>query len=258
MTETVHINVGGMTCAACQAHVQHALEEVPGVEKAAVSLMTNEATVIFDPQTVAAPALLSAIRETGYDATLPAPGQSAFQEQEERERFELAEARSLSRKAVVSLALGAVAMGVSMQFPDDARFNWPLLAVTLFVMAWAGGNIFAGAVTAALHGSSGMDTLIALGSGTAVLYSAAVTVAPGFFQAHGIAAHTYFEAATLIIAFVVTGKALEARAKHQTTGALRALIGLQAPTARVLREGTRIRDSGGAGPAGRSGGGTSR
>ncbi len=237
MTETLHINVGGMTCAACQAHVQHALEDLPGVEKAAVSLMTNEATVVFDPQAVAAPALLEAIRETGYEAELPTPGQTAFEQQEERERSERAEARSLSVKAAVSLTLGAIAMGVSMQFPDDARANWALLAVTLFVIAWAGRRIFAGAFTAALHGTSGMDTLIALGSGTAVLYSAAVTIAPDFFRARGIAPHTYYEAATLIIAFVVTGKGLEARAKHHTTGALRALIGLQSPTARVSREG---------------------
>jgi Cu+-exporting ATPase len=237
MTETLHINVGGMTCAACQAHVQHALEELPGVERAAVSLMTNEATVVFDPQAVAAPALLDAIRETGYDADLPTAGQTAFEQQEERERAELAEARDLFVKAVGSLALGAIAMGVSMQFPDDARANWALLAVTLFVMGWAGRDIFAGAFSAALHGTSGMDTLIALGSGTAVLYSTAVTIAPDFFRARGISPHTYYEAATLIIAFVVTGKALEARAKHNTTGALRALIGLQSPTARVSRDG---------------------
>jgi Cu+-exporting ATPase len=237
MTETLHINVGGMSCAACQAHVQRALEELPGVEKAAVSLMTNEATVVFDPQAVAPPRLLEAIRETGYDAALPTPGQTAFQEQEERERTELADARSISRKAVVSLAFGAIAMGVSMQAPDSARANWALLAVTLFVMTWAGRHIFAGAFTAALHGTSGMDTLIALGSGTAVLYSAAVTIAPDFFRSRGIAPHTYYEAATLIIAFVASGKALEARAKHQTTGALRALIGLQSPTARVSRAG---------------------
>lgn len=238
MTETLRINVGGMSCAACQAHVQHALEEVPGVERAAVSLMTNDATVVFDPEAVAPPALLEAIRETGYGAELPTPGQSAFEEQEERERAELAEARSLSIKAVISLALGAAAMGVSMQFPENQRTNWTLLAVALFVMAWAGRHIFIGAIAAARHGTSGMDTLIALGSGAAFLYSAAVTIAPDFFRAHGIAPHTYFEAATLIVAFVISGKALESRARHQTTGALRALIGLQSPTARVSREGT--------------------
>ena len=78
MTETLRINVGGMTCAACQAHVQHALEETPGVEKAAVSLMTNEATVVFDPHTVAPPALIEAIRGTGYEADLPLPAKLRF------------------------------------------------------------------------------------------------------------------------------------------------------------------------------------
>ena len=233
MTETVHINVGGMTCAACQAHVQHALEETPGVEKAAVSLMTNEATVVFDPHAVAPPALLDAIRGTGYEADLPTPGQTAFQQQEERERAEVAEARELSIQAVVSLALGAASMGLSMMFMGDTRVHWLLLGIAVFVMGWAGRRIYTGAFTAARHGSSDMNTLIALGTGAAFLYSAAVTIAPGFFHDRGIALDVYYEAAVLIVAFVVTGRALEARAKRQTTGALRKLIGLQSPTARV-------------------------
>ena len=237
MTETIRINVGGMTCAACQAHVQHALEELPGVEQAAVSLMTNEATVVFDPHAVAAPALIEAIRETGYEADLPKAGQSEFEQQQERERAEVAEASNLSIKAVASLALGAVSMTISMKLMDSARMNWLLFVVAAIVMAWAGRSIFTSAITAARHGTSGMDTLVALGSGSAFLYSAAVTIAPQFFAARGIAPQTYFEAATLIIAFVVTGRALEARARHRTTGALRALIGLQSPAARVSRDG---------------------
>jgi P-type Cu+ transporter len=237
MTETVHINVGGMSCAACQAHVQHALEETPGVEKAAVSLMTNEATVVFDPHTVAAPKLLEAIRETGYEADLPTPGQTAFQQQEERERAEVAEARELAIKAVVSLALGGASMGLSMMFAGDARVHWLLLAITVFVMAWAGRRIYAGAFVTARHGSSDMNTLVALGTGAAFLYSAAVTIVPGFYRDRGIALDVYFEAAALIVAFVITGRALEARSKRQTTGALRKLIGLQSPIARVSQDG---------------------
>ena len=240
MTETIHINVGGMTCAACQAHVQKALEETPGVERAAVSLMTNEATVVFDPAAVAAPALLDAIRDTGYDADLPKPGQTSFQEQEERERTQIAEAHELGVKAIVSLALGAAAMGLSMGFMGNEQMNWVLLAVTVFVMAWAGRRIFTGAFTAALHGSTDMNALIALGTGTAFLYSAAVTIAPEFFHARGVHGDVYFEAAILILAFVTAGRALEARAKRQTTGALRKLIGLQAPTAFVIRDGVEI------------------
>jgi P-type Cu+ transporter len=237
MTETVHINVGGMTCAACQAHVQRALEETPGVEKAAVSLMTGDATVVFDPEAVEPPALVDAIRETGYEADLPTPGQSAFEEQEERERAQVAEARDLAVKAVVSLALGAVSMILSMNFMDNARVNWLLLFTAIFVMGWAGRSIYAGAFNAALYGSADMNALVALGTGAAFVYSAAVTVAPGFFHARGVHGHVYFEAAVLIVAFVIAGRALEARAKRQTTGALRKLIGLQSSTARVMRDG---------------------
>src|SRR5271170_6546164 len=196
MTETVHINVGGMTCAACQAHVQHALEETRGVEKAAVSLMTNEATVVFNPRAVAPPALLEAIRDTGYEADLPTPGQSAFEEQEERELAQVREARELSVKAVVSLALGALSMGLSMNlmgnFMDDARVRWLLLGIAVFVLVWAGRRIYAGAFTAAVHGSSDMNTLIALGTGAAFVYSAAVTIAPAFFRDRGIALSVYY------------------------------------------------------------------
>src|SRR5580658_4226634 len=157
MTETLRINVGGMTCAACQAHVQHALEETPGVAKAAVSLMTNEATVVFDPHTVAPPALIEAIRGTGYEADLPTPGQTAFQEQEARERAEIAEARNLTRKAVICLILGALSMAFAMPMMDSPLVNPVLLVITTFVLIWAGRQIFASAVTAALHGTSGMD-----------------------------------------------------------------------------------------------------
>ena len=121
----------------------------------------------------------------------PLPAKPRFEEQEERERAEVAEARELSIKAVVSLALGGLcmgaSMGLSMMFTDDARVHWLLLAITVFVMAWAGRRIYAGAFTAARHGSSDMNTLVALGTGAAFVYSAAVTVVPEFFRARGIA-----------------------------------------------------------------------
>src|SRR5580704_1283078 len=106
MSESVTITVDGMTCAACQSHVQRALEHTPGVAKAAVNLMTGEATVMFDPQAVAPNKLLEAIRETGYDADLPASGSGAMAEQEQRERVQAQEARELSVQAIVSLVLG--------------------------------------------------------------------------------------------------------------------------------------------------------
>ena len=150
------------------------------------------------------------------------------------------EARELGIKAIVSLVAGALAMWLSMQFMEVRAVQFGLLFLTIVVMAWAGRRVYAGAFTAAIHGSSDMNTLVALGTGAAFLYSAAVTLAPGFFHSQGIHPQVYYEAAILILAFVMAGKAMEARAKRQTTGALRKLIGLQAPTARVLREGQEV------------------
>jgi len=237
ITETLRINVSGMTCAACQAHVQKALQQTPGVAQAQVNLMTGEATVAFDPHTTEPAKLVDAIVETGYDAHLPTAGLTAIEEQEERERTQIAEARELSIKAIVSLALGGVAMWLSMRAMHSGAVRYVLLAITIFVMGWAGRQIFAGAWKAARHGSADMNALVALGTGAAFLYSLAVTIAPGFFESRGIMTEVYYEAAVLILAFVITGRALEARAKRQTTSALRKLIGLQPVAARVVRNG---------------------
>lgn len=229
-----------MTCAACQSHVQKALEQTPGVAKAAVNLMTGEATVTFDPRTTEPAKLVDAIVETGYDAQVPTAGLTAIEEQSERESAQIAEARQLSVKAMVSLALGGVAMWLSMRAMPAMHgqgVRYLLLAIAIFVMGWAGRQIFAGAWKAARHGSADMNALVALGTGAAFLYSLAVTIAPGFFESRGIVPEVYYEAAVLILAFVITGRALEARAKRQTTSALRKLIGLQPAVARVVRGG---------------------
>lgn len=238
MTESVTIKVDGMVCASCQAHVQHALDETPGVSTAAVNLMTGQAVVAFDPQAVTPEKLIESIRDTGYDASLTPTGLAAMEEQEERDREQVAEARELTVKAMVSFAAGAVAMGASMAYMHALAVQWALAALTLFVMVWAGGGIYTGAWKSIRHGSADMNALVALGTGAAFLYSLAVTVAPHFFHSRGIAADVYYEAAVLILAFVVAGRAMEARAKRQTTSALRKLIHLQPLTARVVRPGS--------------------
>jgi Cu+-exporting ATPase len=205
MTESVTIKVDGMVCAACQSHVQHALDETPGVSKAAVNLMTGQAMVVFDPKAVAPEALIEAIRETGYEAELPRSGQTAIEEQEERERGQIAEARELTIKAAVSLIAGAAAMGIAMKFMHEPVAQTVLAALTLFIMVWAGGRIYTGAWKIVRHGSADMNVLVALGTGTAFLYSSAVTIA----GTHG---DVYYEAAIFILAFVISGRAMEARA----------------------------------------------
>ena len=120
---------------------------------------------------------------------------------------------------------------------SDNAIRWFLFALATFILGWAGRHFYTKAWSALLHKTADMNTLVALGTGAAFLYSAASTIAPGFFVAHGIAPDVYFEAAILIIGLVLTGNALESRAKGQTASALRKLVQLQPKTATVLRDG---------------------
>ncbi|HEU0300808.1 MAG TPA: heavy metal translocating P-type ATPase [Longimicrobium sp.] len=271
--DRVTIPVQGMTCAACSGRVQRALEKQPGVHSAAVNLMTKDATVQFDPAATSPGALVETIRSTGYGAELPRPGRSAFDEQAAQDRAHDEEFRDLRRRAGVSFAAAAVAMLASMPLmaPEEhahgatvdpfmrwvmgwlspalqsalpwlyqvprAILTWGLLALTLGVMGWAGRHFYTRAWAAFRHRSADMNTLIAIGTGAAFAYSVAATVAPGFFLARGVQPDVYYEAVVFIIALILAGNALEARARRQTSAALRALATLQPPTARVLRGG---------------------
>jgi Cu+-exporting ATPase len=278
--ETIRIPVRGMTCAACQARVQRSLQRSPGVTDATVNLMTNMATVTFNPAATSPHTLVERIRDTGYDAELPAAGadRDAVDEQDEQDRAQREEFRSLRAKAGFALAAGAVAMVASMPLMVSEHalagagtvadpfmrwvmtaltpalhsvapwlyavprplLSWGLLALTLVVMLWAGLHFYVRAWSAFRHRSADMNTLIAVGTGAAFLYSLLATVAPGFFESRGVPADVYYEAVILIIAFILVGNALEARAKRQTSDALRALAALQPPVARVIRDGAEM------------------
>jgi Cu+-exporting ATPase len=272
--ERVTIPIKGMTCAACQAFVQRTLDGEAGVHDAAVNLMLHNATVIFDPNVTSTASLVKKIRGTGYGAEIPVLNQSILDEQEKHDAEQLLEYNHLRLKAGVSLVAGAVAMILSMplmsmssvggmarmkdplvswsmRILDPAlrhalpwiyaissdAIRWFLFALSAFIIAWAGRRFYLKAWSALLHKTADMNTLVALGTGTAFLYSAATTIAPGFFLARGIAPDTYFEAGILIIGFVLTGNTLETRAKGQTAVALRKLVQMQPKTARVLRDG---------------------
>ncbi|HEY1381656.1 MAG TPA: heavy metal translocating P-type ATPase [Gemmataceae bacterium] len=265
--ERITIPVSGMSCAACQAHVQRALQKHPGVGDAAVNLMTQEATVAYDPAAVTPEALVEAIRATGYGAELPA---AEDDDPEARARANRDEYLSLRRRAVVSIVAGVVAMVLSMPLMTahahagptaDPFMRWvmealtpalrrvlpwlyavepqilsyTLLVLTVAVMAWAGRQFYVRAWQAVRHGAADMNVLIAVGTGAAFLFSAAATLAPGFFVSRGVAPDVYYEAVVFIIALMLVGKTLEARAKGRTSAALRRLIALQPPTARVVR-----------------------
>ncbi len=232
--ERIVIPVSGMTCAACQGRVQRTLSKTPGVVDASVNLMMGNATVAYDPATVDPASLVETIRSTGYGAELPVAERTAFEEQAARDEATAAEFAELRRKAIVSGVAGAFAMALSMVLMNAAT-NWLLLVLTLGVMTWAGSHFYTRAWAAFRHHSASMDTLVAVGTGAAFVYSVIATVAPGFFVAHGVAPDVYYEAVIIIIALILTGNAFEARAKRQTSAALRALAQLQPKTARVVR-----------------------
>ncbi|MBY0496515.1 MAG: heavy metal translocating P-type ATPase [Cyanobacteria bacterium] len=259
-----------MTCAACQANVQRALTAAPGVAKAAVNLMTHEATVHYDPAATSPSQLVAAINDTGYVSRLPAVDAQAGAEDDARERKQAREYASLLTKSMVSLILGAFAMiasmplmggGVHGEHSGDPLIAWTmrvldpplrrmlpglyaidpstllfvLLVATTFVMAWAGRHFYVRAWKGLLHRNADMNTLIAIGTGAAFLYSVAATYAPEVFASNGERVDVYYEAVIIIIALVLLGNAMEARAKRNTTRALRLLAKLQPATARVRR-----------------------
>jgi Cu+-exporting ATPase len=266
-----------MTCAACSSRVQRTLSKQAGVDDASVNLMMKTATVTFDPAAVSPERLVEAIRDTGYGAELANPDQTAFEEQEARDRATAEEFSELRTKAIASGVAGIVAMIVSMPLMSrlaesaghahgaagagDPFMRWTsevldpvfrratpwlyaippravayvLLAVTLAVMLWAGRHFYTRAWAAFRHHSADMNTLVAVGTGAAFVYSLIATVAPGFFTSRGVPPDVYYEAVIIIIALVLTGNAFEARAKRNTASALRALVHLQPKTARVVR-----------------------
>ncbi len=266
-----------MHCAACQGRVQKALAALPGVGDASVNLVTGQAAVSYDPAAVSPAQLAAAVRELGYGASLPDPRVTAIEEQARQDAGHAAESRALARRAAFAAAASLLAMLLSMPLmaalagghhaaasdplmraamrwldpPLRAAFPWmyglppavlggALIALTLATMAWAGGRFYARAWTGAKRRSADMSTLIAVGTGAAFVFSVAATLAPGFFLRHGVAPEVYYEAVTMIVALVLFGNALEARARRRTSAALRALAELQPPRARVVRDGAEL------------------
>ena len=267
----VTLPVDGMTCAACQSHVQRALRTTPGVNDATVNLMMHSATISYDPRVLTPQALVEAINETGYQSRLPEPGVDALAEDDARERSQRAEYHALLRKSLAGMGAGIAAMVLSMPlmgggahgahgssdplqrwvmdaFDPALRAAWPalyrldpqilgwlLLAMTVVVMSWAGRHFYVRAWNALSHRTADMNVLVAVGTGAAFLYSVTATVAPRVFTDSGASADVYYEAIIFILSLLLLGNALEARAKTHTMSALRQLARLQPSTARVRR-----------------------
>jgi Cu+-exporting ATPase len=237
---SISFPVTGMTCAACQARVQRALSAEPGVIDASVNLVTRSAAVRYDPAAVTPQDLIEAVRATGYDADLPAAEESPLSPDTAREETEVREARSLAVKAIGSVLAGALALLLSMLLMGNPSVNYILLLLTTGILVWAGRDIYRRAWRAIRHRSADMNTLVALGTGSAFVYSLVATVTPNLFARNGIAPDVYYEAVVFIIGLVLAGRAIEARARRKTSDSLRKLVTLLPPTARVERGGAWI------------------
>ena len=237
--EKATIPIGGISCASCVATIEGALHETPGVLSASVNLATNAATVEFLPATATIQDLRRAIRDVGYEPLEVAEGAAAADyEKAARER----EIRTLKTKLIAAIILTLPVFFGSFPewFPWIPRILqnfWVLLVLTTPVQFWGGAQFYRGFWAALKHKTSDMNTLIAVGTSAAYLYSLAMTAVPEFFRTRGIAPAVYFDTAAVIITLILLGRLLEAIAKGRTSEAIKRLMSLQAKTARVIRDG---------------------
>ncbi|MBI4841094.1 MAG: heavy metal translocating P-type ATPase [candidate division NC10 bacterium] len=235
----IDIGIQGMHCASCVATIEGALHETPGVVSASVNLATNAATVEFLPATATIQDLRRAIRDVGYEPLEVGEGAAAADyEKAARER----EIRILKTKLIAGIVLTVpVFLGSFPEWfpwvPKILQNFWVLLVLTTPVQFWVGAQFYRGFWAALRHKTSDMNTLIAVGTSAAYLYSLAMTAAPEFFRARGIAPAVYFDTAAVIITLILLGRLLEAIAKGRTSEAIKRLMGLQAKTARIIRDG---------------------
>ena len=241
--ETTTLDIEGMSCAACASAVEKSLARTPGVQSALVNFATEKATIQYRPDQATPAALKAAVENAGYGVVEREPDTSAADRQADIDAQKTAAYRQLKRRFGVAAGLAAVIMALSMLMllpaammrMNTQALNWALLLLTLPVLLFSGREFYVSAWNGFLHRAANMDTLIAVGTGAAFLYSLAATVVPGFFLSRGLRPEVYYDTTATIIALILLGKVLELRAKTQTSAAMRSLIGLQAKTARVVR-----------------------
>ena len=231
------------------------LERLPGVLAASFNLSTSAVHVEYLPGSIDLAAIRAAIHEFGYEVHDSDGNSGNVSVEDSEQAYRDAEYRELRRKFWVAAVLSAPVLVIAMAHGSIPLLNfagveWLQLALTTPVVFYAGAQFYRGAWAAFRHRAADMNTLIAVGTGAAYLYSVAATIAPGFFAAaagsdmaamgHGATTPVYFEAASVIIALILLGRMLEARAKGRTGEAIRRLAGLQAKTARVVRDGVDV------------------
>ncbi|MGI3210337.1 heavy metal translocating P-type ATPase [Roseovarius tibetensis] len=242
--QTVRMTITGMSCASCVGRVQRALGEVPGVIEADVNLASESATIRYAEGLTQPTDLIAAARDAGYPAQIADTGDSAGTADRKAD-----EARQIRRNTLIATVLalpvfliemgGHLIPGLQTLIHDTIgqQASWLVqFVLTTLVLAGPGRMFYAKGVPALLRGAPDMNSLVAVGTGAAYLYSVVATFLPGLLP--DAVRAVYFEAAAVIVVLILVGRYLEARAKGRTGAAIQRLIGLQARTARVIRDGT--------------------
>lgn len=239
--EESNIGIEGMTCASCVSRVEKALRSVGGVANASVNLATEEAVIRYKPGQMKDDAIRKAIESAGYSVT-------DVQEKSEREAQRDKDYATLKLKLIVSAILTVpitvFEMGLMWEnFPlihslSHQTWNYIFFVLTTPVLFWGGSRFFSGFWAVTKHFTADMNSLVAIGTSAAYVYSATATFFPRVFAAAGETPHVYYDTAAVIITLILFGRLLEARAKGRTSEAIKKLIGLQPKTARIIRNGT--------------------
>ncbi|MEO5860454.1 MAG: heavy metal translocating P-type ATPase, partial [Pyrinomonadaceae bacterium] len=244
----IDLPITGMTCAACANRIERTLAKKAGVSSASVNFATERATVSFDPAATNIDSLVETVRGAGYDAHPFDPAGDGDEDPLEKAHAE--EYATAKRKFIVAAVLSVPVLVIAMShgaisWLNFDGVNWLQLALTTPVVLYSGRHFYTGAWAAFKHRAADMNTLIAVGTGTAFMYSTVATVFPSSFTSpahgnHAVEVPVYFEAASVIIALILLGNLLESGAKGKTGEAIRKLVGLQPKTARVIRDGNEI------------------
>ncbi len=231
-TETKVLPVLEMSCAVCAGNVESTVQALPGVEKANVNFAAGTLTVTYDPSVITLEAMQAAVQAAGYDLIVEAEDPVAMQEEMARKHYKILKKNTIGAW-MLSIPLALLGM-VFMHMPFD---NWIMMALALAIMVFFGRSFYVSGVRHALKGKANMDTLVALSTSIAFLFSLFNTLCPGFWLEKGLEPHVYYEASGVIIAFVLLGKLMEERAKNSTSSAIKGLMGLQPKTARLVTDG---------------------
>jgi P-type Cu+ transporter len=243
--ENTTLKLRGMSCASCANTIETAIRSVPGVTQSNVNFAAEQANVTYDASQTDIATIQTAVESAGYVAqpisadVLAAPDDADRREQR-RESRQLLRKIWFSGFISIILVIGSFSAMTGLPIaliPMWWHNPWLQLGLTTPVIVWAGSAFFINAWKAVKRHTATMDTLVAIGTGSAYAYSLFPTTFPGWFTAQGIAPDVYYEAVAVIITLILLGRLLENNAKGQTSEAIRKLIGLQAKTARVMRDG---------------------